>query len=138
MSLQKLLKWHYFTVQTNEGTVNDGGALTRKHGWLNLYENLRGHLQTVPSQRNDENLQFHRKTVEVHNILFHGYTDKEIATNKRILVWNNPKLPIEHWDDIPNIRIFNIISIKEPVALRGNKTLFELHLEEVLKPRQSV
>lgn len=138
MSLIKLLNWHYFTIQTNEATINEGGALNRRDGWITLYENLKGHLQSIPGHKNDESLDFHRKDLEIRYILWHNYTDKEIKTNKRILTWVNPKLPINNWDDKVNIRIFNIVSIKEPVALRGKKTLFELHLEEVLKPRQSV
>jgi hypothetical protein len=138
MSLLKLLNWHYFTVQTNEGTANQDGALNRKDGWVSIYENLKGHLQAAPGHRNEEVLDFHIKELEVRFILFHNYTNKEIKTNKRILTWVNPKLPISDYNDKVNIRIFNIVDIKEPVAIRGKKTLFELHLEEILRPRQSV
>jgi len=138
MSLHKLLTWHYFTVQTNEATINEGGALNRRDGWVNLYENLRGHLQTVAGQKNDEVLEYKRAELEVRHILWHNYTNKEISKNKRIVMWSEPRLKIQSFDDKVNIRIFNIVSIKEPVAIRGKKTLFELHLEEILKPRQSV
>ena len=138
MSLLKLLNWHYFTVQTNEAVINEGGALNRRDGWLNLYENLKGHLQSQPGQRNDEVLDYKRAELEIRHILWHNYTNKEINKSKRILVWSNPKLKIQNYKDVNNIRIFKITSIKEPVAIRGKKIIFELHLEEVIKPRQSV
>ena len=138
MSLSKLLKWHYFTVQTNEGTANQDGALNRKDGWANLYINLKGHLQAIPSAKNDEVLDYNIKELCFRYILFHNYIDREISSNKRILVWSNPKLPIVDFNDKVNIRVFKIISLKEPVALRGKKTLFEIELEETVRKRQTV
>lgn len=141
MSLFRLLRWHRFTIQTNEFAVNQGGAIDRRGGWINEFENLYCQLQAVSTNKNDERLDYHIAELEVKYILFHNYTDKynkQNVKNKRILVWADPRLPITDFTDKVNIRVFNIISDKEPVAKRGSKTIFELYLEEVLRPRQTV
>lgn len=140
MSLHQLLRWHRFTVQTNEHAVNQDGAIDRKGGWVTLYENLYGHLQAVEGKRSEEVLDYHIKEFEVKYILFHSHTKLFIRdiTSYRILTWIDPRKKINNYTDINNIRIFKGISAKEPVAIRGSKTIFEIYLEEVLRPRQSI
>jgi hypothetical protein len=140
MSLKQLLNWHYFTVQTNEHAINQDGAIDRKGGWISKYENLKGHLQSVEGKRSDEVLDYAIKELEIKYILFHNHTNVFIKNinSYRILTWINPKIKIENYQDLDNIRIFKIISLKEPVALRGRKTIFEVYLEEVLRSRQSI
>lgn len=152
MSLKGLLRWHYFSVQENitrETQLSDG-SLDRKNSWLTCAQNLNGNIQSYSQIRDDRVMDYAQEEWERRYIIFHeettvpvGGIDTYIKLNMRVLVHQNPKtkLTFDGVGDVTtssdDVRIFKIISNKEPVALRErNLTLFELHIEE--NPRMSL
>lgn len=135
MSLANFLKDHYFTLQTNEAAGNVKGGINRKEGWVNEAENLNGHLQSVEGKREELRTDYNRVDLEVKWILFHNYQQYDIHTGKRILVMRNPLLVV-NFNDKENIRVFKIISRKEPVRRAKTVILYEIYLHEIT--RQSI
>jgi len=132
MSLDTLLNFHFFTIQTNEGADNVRGGINRKEGWMDEAVDLKGHFQAVEGKREELRSDYARVDLEVKWILFHNYTDYDIHPGKRILIMRNPFHQL-NWDNKDDIRIFKIISRKEPVALRNYLTLFEIYLHEITR-----
>lgn len=132
MSLAALLNYHYFTLQTNEGADNVRGGLNRKEAWMDEAVNLKGHFQSVEGKREELNESYGRSDLEVKWILFHNYTQYDINTGKRLLIMKNPFHRLNK-DVITDIRVFKVISRKEPVALRNYLTLFEIYLYEITR-----
>jgi len=136
MALKKLLKWHRFSLQTNEFVVKDDtGSLNRKDGWITTHENLHGHLQVARSNSRRDNTVDYYGIVEqeISHILFHNYASLDIKENYRILVnKSNPKFVISDFEVNSEIRIFQFVGNREPVSLR-RLTLFELYLKEITR-----
>ncbi len=140
MSLKALLRWHYFTLQTSEFAGKDtSGAFNRKDSWLNEENgvNIKGHLQSTPTSsgrgKDDVITRFGKEEFEHYYTLFHNNTKLNISPDKRILVYKNPKKPILDFNDKANIRTFLVIGVKEPVIIRGQKTIFEVYLKEIFR-----
>lgn len=146
MSLISLLKWHKFTVQTNEYAAQSvTGSIQRKDAWINVPNalNINGHLQnTIESgKRGKDNtiLEYGIRELEIYWTIFHNHvflSEIPVDTGHRILVHKNPRSPID-LSKPEDIRVFEVISAKEPVSLRQRGlTLFEIYLKQIF--RQSI
>lgn len=139
MSLKQLLKWHYFSIQTNEfAGIGDSGAINRKDGWQLEHENLRCNLQATLSStskgRDDTIQKYGIKELEIYFTLFHNYDNIIFNENRRILVHRNPKLPVDIINGKSDIRIMEFIGAREPVAIRARGlTLFECYLRQIFR-----
>ena len=146
MSLLSLLRWHKFTVQTNQyATQSETGSIQRKDAWITIENglNIRGHLQnTIESGRKGKDntiLEYGIRELELYWTIFHNHVflhELPIGTGHRILIHNNPRLSID-LSKPEFIRTFEVISAKEPVSLRQRGlTLFEVYLKQIF--RQSI
>jgi len=137
MALKALLRWHYFTVQTIEAApIDQGGAVNRSSaGYVTKYTDIKGHLQSTLTSsskgRNDVVVKFGLREFEIYWTLYHNNIEIQNILNSghRILIHKDPRKPLP--GDKTLIRIFEVISAREPVAIRGKKTLFEVYLKEV-------
>ncbi len=141
MSLRQLLKWHYFSIQTNEGAGKDtSGAFNRKDHQQFTHKNLKGHLQASMSNRSQGSVirEYSKLELETTHILFHKFTDLNLSPGEKVLVnKTNPKKQITDFNDPSDIRIFNVIDNREPVALRQRGLIVvETLLKEIT--RQSI
>lgn len=141
MSLRTLLKWHKFTVQTNQyAAQSETGSIQRKDAWITLDNalNIHGHLQNTVEggKRGKDNtiLEYGIRELEIYWTIFHKHKFlAEIGPGHRILVHVDPRLPID-FNKPEDIRIFEVISPREPVALRQrNLTLFEVYLKQIFR-----
>lgn len=143
MSLRSLLKWHKFVVQTNQYIgQSETGSLQRKDGWITVPKSVEqewwhGQLQNTVEGRQGRNntvTEYGIRELELYWTIFHNH--KELATlspAKRILININPKLSID-FTKPQDIRIFEVISAREPVALRERSlTLFEVYLKQIFR-----
>lgn len=153
MTLASLLRWHYFSIQENTSGVRaSDGSFNRKDSWSTSNQNLQGNIQTPPQGRNRDAVveDYAIREMERLFVIYHnnetvpvGGVDTYIDLTMRVLVHQNPKNQIsfdgsgEVTTDSNDVRIFDIVSNTEPVALRSRGlTLFELYIQE--NPRMSL
>lgn len=138
MSLKFLLKWHFFSVQTYEFATQDlSGGIDRKQGKIIIHENLRGNLQAYNTSMDQTRDDLGKVEAEITHRLFHNNSVLQLTTIHRILInKNNPRHPITDFSDnsSDDVRYFKVIGAdREPVALRGRKTIFEVNLKEIFR-----
>ena len=144
MSLRKLLRWHYWTLQTNDcATPDKSGAFDRRSSWLITNLNLRGNVQATATSSNaagkdDTIILYGMREVLLFYTIFHNYDNIVFSPSNRILVHIDPRQKIEaNCNTIvtakENIRVFEFLSAREPVALRGKKKLFELYIKQTYR-----
>jgi hypothetical protein len=141
MSLARMLRWHFFSVQTNEfATTDKTGALDRKHGHALILRNLQGQLQATLSSsskgRNDTIQKYNLNELETYYTLYHRYTPDyhQFGPNCRILIHKDPRKQLSESEingEAVNVRLFEFIGIREAVGLRVRFKLFEMYLKEI-------
>jgi hypothetical protein len=141
MSLKRLLKWHYFSVMTNEHVGKDSsGAVDRKNNylpkWLNLQGNLQATLVSSSKGRDDVVKKYNLAEFETYYTIYHELPPEtyDFGTNNRILIHKNPKLQITEamiFSQDSLIRVYELIGVREPVALRTRLNLYEMYLRQV-------
>ncbi len=139
MSLRKLLKWHFFSVQTIEHAGRDqAGAVNRRDGWITTHENLNGHLQAQMSStskgRDDVIFDYGKPELEISHVLWHNNVALELSSQHRIIFNTNPERQIDFTTTLTkdNVFIMDVVSPREPVIKRraSSKTLFEIFLKK--------
>jgi hypothetical protein len=136
-----MLKWHYFTVMSNEfAGKEESGAVQRKGGYVVKYLNLQGNLQaTLVSSskgRNDLITRYNLSEFETYYTLYHNLSPEsyEFGSDCRIIIHKNPKKQITEnmiFSQDRLLRCYELIGMREPVALRSRLELYEMYLKEV-------
>ncbi len=136
-----MLKWHYFSVMSNDGAgLDNSGAVDRKGGYSLIHLNLQGHLQaTLVSSskgRNDLIEQYNLQELETYYTIYHKYPPEtyEFSPATRILIHKNPRKQLtasQIFGDDSLVRTYDFIGTREPVALRSRLEFYEMYLKEV-------
>jgi hypothetical protein len=144
MSLRRLLKWHYFTVMSNEhAQIDDSGGIDRKLGYvvknLNLQGNLQATLVSSSKGRNDIVTKYNLAEFETYYTIYHKYSPENLDYNftpgNRVIINKNPRKQITenmiNAEGSSSLRMFQVIGCREPVALRVRFEFYEMYLVEI-------
>jgi hypothetical protein len=141
MSLRRLLKWHRFSVMSNEHAGKEtSGAVARKSGYLiqhlNLYGNLQATLVSSSKGRNDIVEKYNIAEFETYYTIYHSYPSEtyDFGTDHRVIIHKNPKKPLTQSMILSQdslCRIFKVIGVREPVGKRSNLELYEMYLVQI-------